>query len=179
MALLADDLLMQSGQRIVGAIMAESGSRLPGVLPVAFQAIAAELSLMLILMARKTFPAKAQERPVHVLHLDLDAGRGWDVLCGVAFLTFQLVVFALQDKARLNGMVEGLPVQTGEVEFLPVMFHMTAAAIRLGSRLLILVRVKPLVRFHSSPNLGMTFQAFQPAGSNSKIVTGSAFGHAL
>jgi hypothetical protein len=178
-ALLADNILMLSSQGIVGAGMAESGGWLPGILPVAFEAIVIQLSLMLILMARKAFTAKSQERPVYILDFDLHAGRGGDVLCGVTLLASEVMVFALQDEAGLGGMVEGLAIQARNLEFLAVMLHMTTATIRLAGRRLVRLGVKALVGFQPAPNLDVTLDAFETAATNCKIMTGRTLGHAL
>jgi hypothetical protein len=155
--------------------MTESGSRLKGIRRVAAQAIGAELALMLILMTRGALTAKAEERPVQIFQFDLGTGAGWNMGCDMTFLAFLLSMLADQCKASLGEVVELLTVQANQRGCLPLMFLMTAPAIRFASRAFVGPRVKPRLSFHPAPDLEVALQTFETACGGSKFVTGHAF----
>jgi hypothetical protein len=92
---------------------------------------------------------------------------------------FLLSMLAGQGKARLGEVVEVLRVQTNERGCLPLMFLMTAPAIRFASRAFVCTRVKPRISFHPAPDLGVTLQTFETARGRPKLVTGGTFGQSF
>jgi hypothetical protein len=178
-ALLASHGLMQSGQREVCFRMAESGGRLEAVLVVALGAIGSELALMLIFVTASALTAKTEKRPVGIFKLDLGPGGGGNPGRGMTLLAFLLAMLAGQGEACLGEVVELLAVQENKRHFLPVMFLVTALAIRFASRAFVRAPVKPGLSFHSSPDLGVTLQTLESARGRSNIVTGGTFSHAL
>jgi len=79
-----------------------------------------------------------------------------------------------QGKASLGEVVELLTVQANERGCQPLMFLMTAPAIRFANRAFVRTPVKPRLSFHPTPNLGVTLQTLETAGGGSEFVTGHA-----
>ena len=97
----------------------------------AAEAVGAFLTAMGILMAVGTLASQSKKRLVQILHLDLRSGADGDVFRRVTLLAVERRVFSLEREAGLRSMIEGLPIQADEREFLAVMLHMTASAVGL------------------------------------------------
>lgn len=97
----------------------------------------------------------------------------------MALLAFLLSMLAGQGKACLAEVVEAAAVQTNERESRAFMLRMTAPAIRFANCALVRTRMKPCVRFHSAPDLRVTFQTLENTRARSENVTRQALGHGV
>lgn len=159
--------------------MVEPGSRLPGLLRMATGAIAAKLAPMPVLVAGEALAAKAEERVIQILDLDLRAGAGGDPLFVVAGLALLFAMFAFERKSGLSSMIEAPALQTGENKSTAVMFHMTACTIGLRARGFVGAPVKTGAGIDPAADFGVTVQASEAARANTEIVARGAFGDTL
>jgi hypothetical protein len=96
--------------------------------------------------------------------------------CDMTLPALLLSMLSNQGKARLREVVELLAVQANERGCQPLVFLMTAPAIRFASRAFVGARVKPRLSFHPAPDLGVTLQTFETARGGSKFVARHALG---
>lgn len=178
-ALHALDVLMPAGQRIRGTAVIEARSRLPGVLRMAVRAFVTELPAVLILMAADTLRRQPKEGIAEILDLYLGLQGSHDMLRVVAILAAQALVFSYQRKVGKGVMFEPRLVNFCDLERAAVMFQVTTSAVGLASRNVECTRVVSVLLLDSLSDLGMAFQAFEPALPESKVMASGALGRAF
>lgn len=179
MAFLAGDGLMQPGEGKPGAGVIEARHWPPGILRVATDAVCAQLAGVPVLMAGKAVPAQAEVGAVHVLELDVLSRRRRQFLGVVATRAVDPPVFALQRETGLGSVVEAVCPQACQGDAFPGVFNVAASAIALARGRIEGAGVQARPRFHSAPDLTMTFHALETARPCPKLMTGRAPGHSF
>src|SRR5271165_4627310 len=142
-------------------------------------AVCSLLAVMSVFVAVRTFAPKQEKSAVRILHFDLRADARGNVLFRVALFARERPVLAFQSKPGLRRVVEAFAFQLYQREFLPVMFHMTARAVRLARCSLVDMRVIPRVSLQPVLDFGVALQAFETPPARPEIVTRIALADTL
>lgn len=175
MTLGAIQVLVLSGQREVRRRMIEHLHRLPAVEIMARLAVRAELSCVMIFVARQTRRMQPLEGVSQiVVHDDLPV-RSRDVLRVVAVLALQLRVLAQQRIAGLSVvefLLGGIPLEDAEI--LAIVLGVAARAVCIAFAAVDHLPVHPFMRFHQFVNFAVAVETLQLGFSGAKTMTAGA-----
>ena len=176
MALCAGHLSVQSGEWILGLCVIElPGSHCDGfpvVVVMALQAIGAQPSLVLILMAGRTSRRNAEERLTQILDLDFRAFGRRDMLRRMAAIARQPCMLAFE---RVSGLfvVKSLDIPLDQREIFSIVFRVAARALLARSWIDVIGRMQSLMRSDARGNLAVTIQTLQSRCRSQFVATGA------